>query len=148
VYFVHIYYHLSHLTSPDLTPNHTKNIDHNQIWTQLPRMDFPEHTLWHTQPALLPQTSPSGLIRSFSKDTRTTGEYELKIRSKEKNLRKNPSVQTLADLIQKKQEILAKEVRWLQDKAWKARRRAGGEWKTETKTKTTSDNGSSSCRQP
>jgi len=36
----------------------------------------------------------------------------------------NPTGQALADLIHKEQKILAKEVRWLQDKAWKARRRA------------------------
>jgi len=40
-------------------------------------------------------------------------------------LDENPTGQTLADLIHKEPKILAKEVRWLQDKAWKARRRAG-----------------------
>jgi len=33
--------------------------------------------------------------------------------------------QVLADLMHKEQEVLAKEVRWLQDKSWKVRRRAG-----------------------
>ena len=37
----------------------------------------------------------------------------------------NPTGEALADLMHKEQEVLAKEVRWLQDKAWKARRRAG-----------------------
>jgi acyl-CoA reductase-like NAD-dependent aldehyde dehydrogenase len=39
-------------------------------------------------------------------------------------LNENPTGQALADLIHKEQKILAKEVRWLQDKAWKARKRA------------------------
>jgi len=37
----------------------------------------------------------------------------------------NPTGQALADLIHTEKEVLAKKVRWLQDKAWKARRRAG-----------------------
>ena len=40
------------------------------------------------------------------------------------DLKENPTGQALADLIQKEQRILAKEVRRLQDKAWKARKRA------------------------
>ena len=40
------------------------------------------------------------------------------------DLNENPTGQALADLIHKEQKILAKEVRWLQDKAWKARKRA------------------------
>jgi len=46
----------------------------------------------------------------------------------------NPIGQALADLIHKEQKILAKEVRWLQDKAWKARRRA--EQRREHRNKT------------
>ena len=38
--------------------------------------------------------------------------------------KENPTGQALADLIHKEQKILAKEVRRLQDKAWKARKRA------------------------
>jgi hypothetical protein len=40
------------------------------------------------------------------------------------DLKENPTGQALADLIHKEQKILAKEVRRLQDKAWKARKRA------------------------
>jgi hypothetical protein len=40
------------------------------------------------------------------------------------DLTENPTGQALADLIHKEQKILAKEVRRLQDKAWKARKRA------------------------
>jgi len=36
-----------------------------------------------------------------------------------------PTGPALADLIHKEQEVLAKEVRWMQERAWKARRRAG-----------------------
>ena len=39
-------------------------------------------------------------------------------------LKESPTGQALADLIHKEQKILAKEVRRLQDKAWKARKRA------------------------
>jgi len=49
----------------------------------------------------------------------------------------NPTGQALADLIHKEQKILAKEVRWLQDKAWKARRRAGERKEHRNKTQTT-----------
>ena len=47
----------------------------------------------------------------------------------------NPTGQAFADPIHKEQEVLAKEVRWLQDTAWKARRRAG-ERKDHTGNKT------------
>jgi len=50
------------------------------------------------------------------------------------DLNKNPTGQALADLIHKGQKILVKEVRWLQDKAWKARRRAGGRREHRSKT--------------
>ena len=40
----------------------------------------------------------------------------------------------MADLIHKEQKILSKEVRWLQDKAWKARRRAGERREHRNKT--------------
>jgi len=52
-------------------------------------------------------------------------------------LDKNPTGQALADLIHKEPEILAKEVRWLQDKAWKARRRAGERREHRNKTHNT-----------
>jgi len=53
------------------------------------------------------------------------------------NLDENPTGQALADLIHKEQKILAKEVRWLQDKAWKARRRAGERREHRNKTQNT-----------
>jgi len=49
----------------------------------------------------------------------------------------NPTGQALADLIHEEQKILAKEVRWLQDKAWKARRRAGERKEHRNKTQNT-----------
>jgi len=49
----------------------------------------------------------------------------------------NPTGQALADLIHKEQKFLAKEVRWLQDKAWKARRRAGERREHRNKTQNT-----------
>jgi len=49
-------------------------------------------------------------------------------------LDENPTGQALADLIHKEQKILAKEVRWIQDKAWKARRRAGERKEHRNKT--------------
>jgi len=52
-------------------------------------------------------------------------------------LAENPTGQALADLIQKEQDILAKEVRWLQDKAWKAHRRAGERMEHRNKTQNT-----------
>jgi len=52
-------------------------------------------------------------------------------------LDENPTGQALADLIQKEQKILAKEVRWLQDKARKARRRAGERREHRNKTQNT-----------
>jgi len=50
---------------------------------------------------------------SSSKGTQTIGEHG----SKNTSWEENPTGQTLADLIQKERDILAKEVRWLQDKA-------------------------------
>jgi len=52
-------------------------------------------------------------------------------------LDKNLTVQALADLIHKEQKILAKEGRWLQDKASKARRRAGERREHKNKTQNT-----------
>jgi len=53
------------------------------------------------------------------------------------DLVENPTSQALADLIHKEQKILAREVRWLQDKAWKARRRAGERRQHRNKTQNT-----------
>jgi len=53
------------------------------------------------------------------------------------DLDENPTGQALADLIHKEQKILAKEVKWLQDKAWKARRRADERKEHRNKTQNT-----------
>jgi len=53
------------------------------------------------------------------------------------DLDENLTGQALADLIHKEQKILAKEVRWLQDKAWKALRRAGERREHRNKTQNT-----------
>jgi len=53
------------------------------------------------------------------------------------DLDENPTGQALADLIQRNKKILAKEVRWLQDKAWKAHRRAGERREHRNKTQNT-----------
>ena len=56
---------------------------------------------------------------------RHVDEWKTRIASQiQGDLKENPTGQALADLIQKEQSILAKEVRRLQDKAWKARKRA------------------------
>jgi len=52
-------------------------------------------------------------------------------------LTENPTGQALTDLIQKEQDVLAKEGRWLQDKARKARRRAGERKEHRNKTQNT-----------
>jgi len=49
----------------------------------------------------------------------------------------NLTGQALSDLVHKDQFFLAKEVRWLQDKAWKARRRAGERKEHRNKTQNT-----------
>jgi len=53
------------------------------------------------------------------------------------DLVENPTGQALVDLIHKKQKILAIEARRLQDKAWKARRRAGERKEHRNKTQNT-----------
>jgi len=122
-------YHLP----PDVTkPNpksHTK-FDHNQIWTQLPHMDFPEQT----HPARIPPPDFSQRIDTvFFK--RHTDDWKAQIKKQMLgDLAENPTGQALANLIQKKQDILAKDVRWLQDKAWKMRRRAGERKEHRNKT--------------
>jgi len=52
------------------------------------------------------------------------------------DLIKNPTGQALADLIHKEQEILAKEVRWLQDKHGKRADEQGKETNTGIKHRT------------
>ena len=79
-------------------------------------------------------------------------DWKVRIKSQIKGeLDVNPTGQALADLNHEEQNILAKEVRWLQDKAWKARRRAGERKEhTETKHKTPSSNqgGNRQSRKP
>ena len=69
---------------------------------------------------------------------RHVDDWKVRIKSQIKEeLDINPTNQTLTDLIHKEQKILAKEVRWLQDKAWKARRRAGERKEHRNKTQNT-----------
>ena len=83
-------------------------------------MDFPKLD----NPALTPPPDFSQRIDTVFK--RHIDDWKVRIKNQiQGELTENPTGQALADLIQKEQEILAKEVRWLQDKAWKARRRAG-----------------------
>jgi len=101
-------------------PKSQQKFDHNQIWTQLPHMAFPKLD----NPARTPPPDFSQRINTvFFK--RHIDDWKVRIKKQiQGELTENPTGQALADLIQKEQEILAKEVRWLQDKAWKARRRA------------------------
>jgi len=102
-------------------PKSHKKLNHNQIWTQLPHLDFPRLA----NPA---RTSPPDFSQRI--DTvffkRHVDDWKVQIKTQiQGDLSKNPTGQALADLIHTEPEFLAKEVRWLQDKAWKARRRAG-----------------------
>jgi len=113
----------NHLPPSTTKPNpksHEK-FDHNQIWTQLPHLDFPKL-------AKTARTTPPDFSQRI--DTvffkRHVDDWKARIKTQIKgDLDENPTGQALADLIHKEQKNLAKEVRWLQDKAWKARRRAG-----------------------
>ena len=104
-----------------LNPKSHEKFDHNQIWTQLPHLDFPRLA----NPARTPPLDFSERIDTiFFK--RHVDDWKARIKAQvQGELTETPTGQALADLIHKEQEVLAKEVRWLQDKAWKARRRAG-----------------------
>jgi len=113
------------LSSPtpcrETEPQITIKLDHNQIWTQLPHMDF-------TKQANSARTPPPDFSQRI--DTvyfkRHTDDWKVRIKKRILGeMKENPTGQALAHLIQQEQEILAKEVRCLQDRAWKARRRAG-----------------------
>ena len=102
-------------------PKSHKKFDHCQVWTQLPYVDFPKQI--NTARTTRPDFSQR-IDTVFFK--RHVDDWKVRIKSQIKGeLEGNPTGQALADLIHKEQQILAKEVRWLQDKAWKARRRAG-----------------------
>jgi len=104
--------------------------DHCQIWTQLPHLDFPKQasTARTTQPDFS-QRIDTVLFKRHVDDWKTR--IKTKIQG---DLNENPTGQALADLIHKEPKILAKEVRWLQDKAWKARKRAGERREHRNKT--------------
>jgi len=125
-------YHLSpQITKPN--PKSHKKSDHNQIWTQLPHLDFPKL-------ANSARTTPPDFSQQI--DTvffkRHVDDWKARIKTQiQGDLVENPTSQALADLIHKEQKILAKEVRWLQDKAWKARRRAGERKEHKNKTQNT-----------
>jgi len=125
------YYLPPQVTKPN--PKSHKRFDNNQIWTQLPNLDFPKLA----NPA---QTSPPDFSQRI--DTvfckRHVDDWKVRIKTQiQGDLVENPTGQALADLIHKEQEILAKEVRWLQDKAWKARRQEGERKEHMNKTQNT-----------
>jgi len=110
------YYLPPQTTKPN--PKSHKKFDHNQIWTQLPHLDFLK--LANTARTTPPDFSPR-IITVFFK--RHVDDWKVRIQTQiQGDLVENPTGQALADLIHKEQKILAKEVRWLQDKAWKAHR--------------------------
>ena len=122
-------YHLPPQTARPIPKSH-KKFDHCQVWTQLPHLDFPKQT----NAARTTQPDFSQRIDTvFFK--RHVDDWKVRIKSQIKgDLDVNPTGQALADLIHEEQKILAKEVRWLQDKAWKARRRAGERKQHRNKT--------------
>jgi len=114
-------------------PKTHKKFDHCQIWPQLPHLDIPKraNTARTTQPDFSQR-----IDTVFFK--RHVDDWKVRIKIQiQGDLDENPTGQTLADLIHKEQKILAKEVRWLQDKAWKARRRAGERREHRNKTQNT-----------
>jgi len=84
-----------------------------------------------TPPPDFPQRINTLLFKRHADDWRT----RIKNQILGENLKENSTGQALANLVQREQEILAKEVRWLQDIAWKVRRRAESGRNTGTKTK-------------
>jgi len=125
------YYLPPQVTKP--SPKSHKKFDHNQIWTQLPHLVIPKLA----NPA---RTSPPDFSQRI--DTvffkRHVDDWNVRIKTQiPGDLVENPTGQALADLIHKELEILAKEIRWLQDKAWKARRRAGERKEHRNKTQNT-----------
>ena len=122
-------YYLPPQTTKTNTKSH-KKFDHSQIWTQPPHLDFLKlaNTARTTSPDFFQR-----IDTVFFK--RHVDDWKVWIKSQiQGDLVENPTGQALADLIHKEQKILAKEVRWLQDKAWKARRRAGERREHRNKT--------------
>jgi len=126
-------YHLPPQAIRTLPKSHQK-FDHCQIWTQLPHLDFPKQasTALTTQPDFS-QRIDTVFFKRHVDDWKTRIKMQI-----QGDLNENPTGQALADLIHKEQIILAKEVRWLQDKAWKARDEQAREENTETKHRTPS----------
>ena len=112
-------YHLPSPATRTLPKSH-KKFDHSQIWTQLPHLDFPKQacTARTTQPDFS-QRIDTVFIKRHADEWKTRIKTQI-----QGDLDETPTGQALADLIHKEQKIPAKEVRWLQDKAWKARKRA------------------------
>jgi len=124
-----------HLPPSTTTPNPKshKKFDHNQIWTQLPHLDFPElANTARTTPPDFSQRIDTVFFKRHVDDWKAWIKTQIKGEMDE-----NPTGQALSDLIHKEQFFLAKEVRWLQDKAWKARRRAGERKEHRNKTQNT-----------
>jgi len=125
------YYLPPQITKPN-SKSH-KKIYHNQIWTQLPNLDFPKLA----NPArTTPPDFPQRIDTVFFK--RHVDDWKVRIKKQiQGDLVETPTGQALVDLIHKEQEILAKEVRWLQDKAWKACGQAGERKEHRNKTQNT-----------
>jgi len=124
-------YYLPPQTSKPNPKSH-KKFDHNQIWTQLPHLDFPK--LANTARTTPPDFSQR-INTVFFK--RHVDYWKVRKTQIQGDLVENPTGQALVDLIHKKQKILAIEARRLQDKAWKARRRAGERKEHRNKTQNT-----------
>jgi len=102
-------------------PKSHKKFDHNQIWTQLPHLDFPRlANPARTTPVDFSQRIDTVFFKRHVDDWKTRIKTQI-----QGELTETLTGQVLADLIHKEQEVLAIEVRWLQDKSWKVRRRAG-----------------------
>jgi len=128
------YYLTAQITKPN--PKSHKKFDRNQIWTQFPHLDFPK--LANTARTTPPDFSQR-INTVFFK--RHVDDWKVRIKTQILgDLVENPTGQALADLIHKEQKILAKEVTGLQDKAWKARRRAGERKENRNKTQNTFNN--------
>jgi len=121
-----------HLPPSTATPNPKshKKFDHYQIWTQLPHLDLPK--LAYTARTTPPDFSQR-IDTVFFK--RHVDEWKARIKTQiQEELDENPTGQALSDFIHKEQIFLSQEVRRLQDKAWKARRRAGERKEHRNKT--------------
>jgi len=122
-------YHLPPQTTRPLPKSH-KEFDHCQIWTQLPHLDFPKQT--NTAQTTQPDFSER-IDTVFCK--RRVDDWKTRIKTQiQLDLEKNPTGQVLAGLIHKEPKFLTKEVRYLQDKKWKALRRAGERREHRNKT--------------